>query len=107
MNNWVGDTPEDDTPENENEIEVDDETSDMENFGKFPEHLQFVKMIRAAKKVADQSQSKVPVLWRGYKTSVLPQLPPLTSQALKNRLIWALRGINIQGLEREVTYCYS
>lgn len=60
-------------------------------------------MIRDAKKKADESKNKVNVNWRGYKTSVLPDLPPLTEKALRDRLIWALRGIfNLGTAEREL-----
>lgn len=75
----------------------------MENFGTCPDHVDFIQMVRAAKEQADHSQTKVPVVWRGYRTSVLPNLPPLTVKALKDRLIWALRGIyNLRSDEREV-----
>lgn len=80
-----------------------DEESDFHNFGAVPEHVEFIKLIRAAKEKADETKNKVPVVWRGYKTSVLPELPPLTVKALRDRLIWALRGIyNIKTAEREV-----
>lgn len=84
-------------------IEIADEKLDSQRFGTVPEHVEFIKLIRDAKKEADETKSKVNVTWRGYKTSVLPDLLPLTVKALRDRLIWALRGIyNIKTSEREV-----
>ena len=88
-------------------MEIADEEMDSDRFGKFPEHLDFIKLIRSAKKEADETSNKVNVTWRGYKTSVLPNLPPLTVKALRDRLIWALRGIyNIKTSEREVIFFF-
>lgn len=85
-----------DAPENE-------EDDDDKLFGTCPDHVVFIKMIRTAKEEADACQTKVPVTWRGYKTSVLPNMPPLTEKALRDRLIWALRGIfNLRTEEKEV-----
>ena len=60
-------------------------------------------MLRDAKKKADESKNKASVTWRGYKTSVLPNLPPFTVKTLRDRLIWALHGIyNLRTSEREL-----
>lgn len=76
---------------------------DSSRFGVVPEHIEFIKMLRDAKKEADETQTKVNIIWRGYKTSVLPDLPPFTVKALRDRLIWALRGIySLKNSEREV-----
>lgn len=96
VNAWVVDTPKLDST-------IADENCDEDNFGRFENHVEFIKLIRDAKETADRTNSKVIVNWRGYKTSVLPGLPPLTVKALKDRLIWALRGVSdLKDCEREV-----
>lgn len=90
----------DNSPIDDNEFDV---VEIVDTFGTFPEHVDFIKMICAAKKVADSTKDKVPLNWRGYKTSILPNLPPLTISDLKERLMFALRGVfNASGPEKEV-----
>ena len=89
--------------DSEASTQIADEKFDSRRFGTIPEHVEFIKMLREAKQQADESEEKVNVTWRGYKTSVLAGLPPFTVKALRDRLIWALRGIyNIRTSEREV-----
>ena len=92
---WAGEDPDSDLSK-----EVADEKLDSQ---RFPEHVDFINLLRAAKAKADETKEKANVTWRGYRTSVLPNLPPFTVKALRDRLIWALRGIyNIRASEREV-----
>lgn len=72
-----------------------DESSDDDEkeFGKFKSHLEFVKMIRDAQTMANETKSKVPFTWRGYKSSVFPDLPPFTKKVLWDRLKNALKGV--------------
>lgn len=95
---WVGEDPESDLS-----TQIADEDLDSQRFGTVSDHVNFIKMLREAKEKADETKNKVNINWRGYKTSVLPGLPPFTVKALRDRLIWALRGIyNLRSAEREV-----
>ena len=52
--------------------------------------------------MADESGTKVPIGWRGYKSSVFPNLPKFSTKDLKDRLRNALRSVrNITLEERE------
>lgn len=77
--------------------------SDEKEFGEFPSHVEFVRMIRDAQKKADDTNTKVPFSWRGYKSSVFPDLPPFSKKDLWNRLKMALKGVHhIDPRERKV-----
>lgn len=87
----------------DDESDDPNEEQDKKDFGAYPSHVDFIKMLRSAKKMADRSQTKVPVVWRGYKTSVLPFLPPFSTADLKERLKRALKGqFNLPSPERKV-----
>lgn len=92
-------------PSNEmSEKEItDEEEEDIKNFGKFPVHIEFIKMLRSSQKMADHINKKVPLQWRGYKSSVFPNLPPFSVEDMRNRLLNALKGVsNITVPERQV-----
>lgn len=75
----------------------------QEKFGDFPQHVEFVRMLQEKQCLADKKQEKVPYEWRGYKSSVFPNLPTFQLDQLNNRLIMALRGVfNISPNERKV-----
>lgn len=79
------------------------EEDDVDNFGTIPSHVDFIKMVRAAKIKADLTKVKVPINWRGYKTCIMPDLPPFTVEALRSRLLMALKSVfNMSGAERQV-----
>ena len=85
------------------DLNVAAEEEDEQLFGDSKSHLEFIKMLRATKKMADHTNSKVPLQWRGYKSSVFPSLPPFTVKDLKDRLKLALKGVfNMSGEERKV-----
>ena len=69
----------------------------------FPTHMDFIEILRDAQTSADVTKSKVPISWRGYHSSVFPDLPKFTGKEFKNRLTMALRGVcNITLKERQV-----
>ena len=77
--------------------------TDEEIFGKFPEHLEFIAMVRQSKKMADHIKTKVPICWRGYESSIFPGLKPLSTKDLKGRLKMALQGVfNLSNEEKMV-----
>lgn len=80
-----------------------EQDEDAEHFGGFPSHVEFVRMLREAQKLADETNDKVPINWRGYKSSVFPHLPRFTVKCLKERLKFALKGIlDISAAETKV-----
>ena len=81
----------------------DDGVDDERIFGQFPMHVEFVKLIRAAKKKADDTKEKTPISWRGYHSSIYPNLPDFTEKDLWNKLAKALQGVfNMSAPERKV-----
>ena len=70
-----------------------EEDDNDEMLSKIPEHLEFFKMLRNGQKMADHIKSKIPIVWRGYKTSVFPNMLTFTPADLNERLITALKNI--------------
>lgn len=86
---------------------LNDEVDDEEAFGAFPEHLEFVKMMRSSQKMANHIKKKVPISWRGYSSSVFPNLPTFTTEELKDRLKKALTHVmDITSKEKQVILQY-
>ena len=57
---------------------------------------EFIQLLINAKTVADMNETEVPVEWRGYGTSVMPNLPPFTKTTLRERLNSALQNIQVK-----------
>ena len=90
---------------NPSEGDIALEEDDKINFGTIPLHVDFIKAIRACKELADHTQGKVPLMWRGYNTAILPNLPEFTVGALRERLKLALTGIlHITDAEKKVKF---
>ena len=74
-------------------------------FGEFPEHLEFIELIRKKQEEADEKKEKIPFQWRGYKSSIFPNLPKFGMKELKQRLRLALQGaFNLSGREKKVIH---
>lgn len=82
---------------------TDEEEEILEAFGKFPQHIEFIRMIKDAQEMADEKQERVPYSWRGYKSCVFPNLGKFQLKDLRERIRLALKGIfNITLKERQV-----
>lgn len=74
-------------------------------FGSFPKHLEFIQLIKECQDEADRKKERVPFKWRGYQSSVFPDLPKFTLDDLKKRLRMALTQIlNITFKEKKVKF---
>ena len=72
------------------------------NISSISGHDVFIQMIINAKAMAEMDNSTIPIIWRGFKTSVSSKLP-LNRSNLKERLILALKSIkNITEEEKQV-----
>ena len=77
----------------------------QETFGEFAQHVEFVNMVQDAQDRAIKTQERVPYSWKGYKSSVFPNLPKFQLKDLQERLRLALKGVfNITLKERQVSY---
>ena len=95
--------PAQDTSVEEDQSKKEEEENDVKEFGLFPEHLDFVKMLRSSQRMADHVKTRVPVIWRGYKSCVLPNIPNFTTEDLRERLRDALKHVtDITTKEKEV-----
>lgn len=62
-------------------------------------------MVQDAQCMANDKQEKFPFEWRGYKSSVFPNLPTFQVDQLRERLLMALKGVfNISSDERKVIF---
>ena len=79
----------------------------MEVFGGFDSHLDFIRILKETQKVAREKKTKATFQWRGYSSSVFPNIPEFTIPNLKDRLKMALRGVlNISNQETKVIYIF-
>ena len=60
----------------------------------FPQHKEFVILVRNAEKRARRDNTKAYYTWRGYRGFVSPNLPEITIPGMKMRLMNALRRIS-------------
>ena len=74
-------------------------------FDKFPEHIDFVKLVTDAQRQADGSGEQATFEWRGYTANVAPNLPEFGTDELQQRLHQALKKIeNLSEAEKLVIY---
>lgn len=65
-------------------------------FGDFSEEeVEFIQLLINAKTVADLNENPVNVEWRGYETTVQPNLPSFSKRTLRERLNSALQHIQV------------
>lgn len=105
----LGDDPNYEVVESSNENEVDDEDEDNEeddtSICHFPDHIEFVRAVREAEKLARETMVRAPYHWRGYRGFVAPSLPRITVPGMQYRLMSALKRIdNLSVPETMVNY---
>ena len=75
------------------------------SFVKFPDHIDFVKLVTDAQRQADQDGVAVAVEWRGYTTNITPNQPEFGTNTLKQELYNALKGVEkLSEAENSVTH---